>query len=94
MNGIKKILIFILTAVFVFSAVIPFASYANAELDEKIEAEAFIVTDASTGQILYAKNHEKAEIPANLTKISNCQRFGDQQRGRAERHDEYFACRR
>lgn len=69
MNGIKKILIFILTAVFVFSAVIPFASYANAELDEKIEAEAFIVTDATTGQILYAKNHEKAEIPANLTKI-------------------------
>ena len=40
MNGIKKILIFIFTAVFVFSAVIPFASYANAELDEKINAVA------------------------------------------------------
>lgn len=65
----KKILSLTVTAILLFSTFFSFVTFANAELEGSLQSEAYIVTDAATGQILYAKNHEKQETLSGMTKI-------------------------
>lgn len=44
-------------------------SFADNESQPTISAEAGILMDASTGQVLYQKNMDKKEFPASITKI-------------------------
>ena len=65
----KKIISLTITVILLLSTLFSFVSFANAELENGLQSEAYIVTDAATGQILYAKNHEKQETLSGITKI-------------------------
>lgn len=65
----KKIISLTITVIILLSTLFSFVSFANAELENGLQSEAYIVTDAATGQILYAKNHEKQETLSGITKV-------------------------
>ena len=65
----KKIISLTITVILLLSTLFSFVSFANAELENGLQSEAYIVTDAATGQILYAKNHEKQETLSGITKV-------------------------
>lgn len=65
----KKIITLTIAVIMLFSTLFSFVSFANADLESKLQSEAYIVTDAKTGQILYAKNHEKQETISGITKV-------------------------
>ncbi|MBO8138285.1 MAG: D-alanyl-D-alanine carboxypeptidase [Desulfotomaculum sp.] len=60
-----KILVFIFSIIFMAAALT-----VNASAEEpKITADAAVLMDAETGQVMYAKNAEKRRSPASLTKV-------------------------
>lgn len=65
----KKIISLTITVILLLSTLFSFVSFANAELENGLQSEAYIVTDAATGQILYAKNYEKQETLSGITKV-------------------------
>ena len=68
----KKIISLTITVILLLSTLFSFVSFANAELENGLQSEAYIVTDAATGQILYAKNYEKQEtLSGEFMKIVN-----------------------
>lgn len=62
---IKKSISFILTAVFMLC----FCNFAYADGEPEIGAEAAVLTDMHTGNILYSKNSDKRMYPASTTKV-------------------------
>lgn len=68
-HKMKKIISLTITVILLLSTLFSFVSFANAELENGLQSEAYIVTDAATGQILYAKNHEKQETLSGITKV-------------------------
>ena len=62
----KKITIFILTAIFALS--MPVSAYA-AKDDENVKAESVVLMCLDTGDVLYEKNKDKRVYPASVTKV-------------------------
>lgn len=65
---IKKQLVIIILILTLFTSTIGFAENENSTAS-LITADAGILMDANTGQILYEKNMHKKEYPASITKI-------------------------
>lgn len=62
----KKI---ILVALLLMNFMVPVKAEDKNTTEVEVNAEAAILMDAKTGQILYAKNGDKKEYPASITKI-------------------------
>lgn len=76
----KKWLFAILLALFVFA--LPTGAYADSSMQERLEvsANAYVVMDAQTGELLLEHNAYQHENPASTTKIFTmaftCEKFG------------------
>ena len=65
---LKKLIIFIIEFIFLFIITTNY-SYANTDISLDLSAEAAILINSQTGQILYSKNANEQRYPASTTKI-------------------------
>ena len=63
----KKCSFFLLFAIFCFFSAVP--AFAEPSAPPEISAEAAVLMDAHTGDILYEKNSRQKEFPASITKL-------------------------
>lgn len=67
-----RILLIVLAAALVFGAVYPAFAAVPPVDEEKVTAQAVILFDQETGQILYSKNADEKLAPASTTKLMTC----------------------
>jgi D-alanyl-D-alanine carboxypeptidase (penicillin-binding protein 5/6) len=66
--AMRSVMLVLAAAILAFSFVLP-VSKANAAVAIELEAASYILMEASTGQIIYAKNADEALPPASMTKM-------------------------
>ncbi len=64
----KRILSSVICFILLFS-LLSFSFSANSTLEQQLKSDSYIVMDAKTGQIVYAKNQEKEQTLSGITKV-------------------------